>query len=206
MDTVSSIIVGIGSVCFIAMIYNGIKERRNKSHATKTEIDMEDNDEMRTTPLQEQGTDSEPESGPEYYLSALAIIKDIVSEMGCKPVIDERGWLQFIYQDQIYHVDCYGNTATIWKPGWACIEKSNPEWPIIREALNETNRKEYTTVCYRYEKDIKAYMLHFHKEVSFIVGDNNHKQIIKRVLDSFIFTQQRIDNYIVQKLQGIENE
>lgn len=50
-------------------------------------------------------------------------------------------------------------------------------------------------------------MLHFHKEVSLIPGDNNHnKQIVKSTLDSFIFIQQRIDDYVVKKLQSIDYE
>lgn len=116
MDIVTSIIVGIGSLCLVSLIYNGIKERRSKPQVKKSEIDMEDNDHKNTVQSQEQPPK------PESFLTALAIIKGVVSEMGCHPVVDERGWLQFTYQGQIYNLDCNGNTATIWKPSWACIE------------------------------------------------------------------------------------
>lgn len=98
-----------------------------------------------TTPETERNTNAQADA---YIAETSKRMKEILIQMGCQPVVNPDHSIDVEYQgvslcfmfgrDHVRVVDLF----------WSTIHKDNPSWPLLMQAINETNISNFPTLYY----------------------------------------------------------
>lgn len=143
------------------------------------------------------GGSPDDDSRPDTAANMLRALRGI----GCQPVPeeDEEDAMNVQYQGEKFYIECGGPYARIWDPAWAQIKTDDPEYPIVREAINATNFSFGPTVVMTRPNDEGIVTIHSRRDIMLHPALPEHEQYVKAVLDSFF----EIKGVLRQRLQDL---
>ena len=173
------------------------KEENSTANATESTVDAA---EGATTPTEEQ-------AAVNHALMTAKLMKDALIEIGCQPVEKDGNTLEVGYQGELFVIEFSNNFARIWDPGWTHIKADDPNWPILRVALNHANHDfGYATVVYTNPNEDGIIVLHSHFDLLLLPMIPQLPLYVKSVLNIFFFTQKRVTDYFHHVRQQQQEE
>lgn len=188
MDLVTSIIVGVGSLCTASMIYTHFKDRKERKQeinmdAEKTDISQEEQHNRRT-------------------LTTMAIVEGILTDMQCMPQMGDNGLLQFDFQGEHFEVQFNGFNAQFWNPGWSFVDIADPNYNSILHAANFANVSSPATVVYTNPDSEGRVIFHSKRSVVVVPGWEGNEMLVRGVIDSLFQIQRDMRQIVVSNLHN----
>lgn len=188
MDLITSIIVGVGSLCTASIIYTNIKDRQKRIH----KIDMET----------EQTEISQEELHKRKTLTTMVIVEGILSDLQCMPRMGENGLLQFDFQGEHFEVQFNGFNAQFWNPGWSFVGIDDPNYNSILRAANFANISSPATVVYTNPDNEGRVIFHSKRSVVVIPGWGENDMLVRSVIDSLFQIQRDMRQIVVSNIHN----
>lgn len=170
------IIIGVAVLCFIV---SKMLDRKQKN--------MEN--EIREAIAEQNGT---PNPDTPARMSRTLI------HLGCQPQLNDDNTLVVQYQGETFHVEFFGLCARIWDPYWAGTKTDDPDFPKLREAVNNVNFKTGPTIVYTAPDKDGIIGLHSRMDVLLHPACPDNEPYVKAALDSFFLAKEELRKTIHQ--------
>lgn len=75
-------------------------------------------------------------------LESQALVVNILKEMGCDPVVkndETKITLEVMFQGSLFNMVFWRQIIFVDNGYWSTIKVDDPDWPLVREAINVTN-------------------------------------------------------------------
>ncbi|MDE6755479.1 MAG: hypothetical protein K2J82_12845 [Muribaculaceae bacterium] len=178
---------------------NFSQDEKEKSHASNPDAEAGPN----TVP---EHPDSASSSSGDKEKNNNNYICSIISAIGCQPKHNDNGAISFHYQGEEFFLDYNGTYLRIWDPSWAHIELSNPAFPNLLKAINESNYSFGPTILYTRPDASGVVVLHSRYDIFFPSDANNDPDFLKASLMLFFDAKHTLTKNI-KKIddEGIAN-
>lgn len=173
---INTIVITI--VSFVA-IYYLLKLIMYKKDESEPAVYYSSSSESETTPLNNESTPN--------------IVFDALQSLGCQPEFGEHNILTVSYQGETFEFNFSENRSRfvrVWDPCWAAINANDPQFNLIKDAVNAANFNFGPTVLMT-EPD-ENNMVVFHSRFDIIIHPECHDndKYLKSILDSFFYAKE----------------
>ena len=188
MDLITSIIVGVGSLCTASMIYTNIKNKQERKHkiameTEKTEMSQEEVHKRKT-------------------LTTMAIVEGILTDLQCMPRMGDNGLLQFDFQGEHFEIQFNGFNAQFWNPGWSFVSVEDQNCNSILRAANFANVSSPATVVYTNPDSEGRVIFHSKRSVVVVPGWEGNDMLVRSVIDSLFQIQRDMHQIVVSNIHN----
>lgn len=125
-------------------------------------------------------------------VSTLILTYDILTQLGCKPKVEEDGTISMNYQDQHFIFEFVGLQINILSGAWAITRVDAPELPMIREVINMANWYNGPTVILSQPNEDGIMGLFTRRDIMLHPNCSDNVQYMASVINSFFEAQNHI--------------
>lgn len=119
-----------------------------------------------------------------------------LQDMGCQCRTNDHDHIEFKYQGEKFVADARNDNffIGIYAYAWAGFELDDPdaEPELLKQAVNETNKKNFPTMLYTIQQEQRLMVLHSHREFYFSRDIAKPQDYLCAILDSFFQAHQSL--------------
>ncbi len=121
-----------------------------------------------------------------------------LQDMGCQCRTNDHDHIEFKYQGEKFVADARNDNffIGIYAYAWAGFELDDPdaEPELLKQAVNETNKKNFPTMLYTIQQEQRLMVLHSHREFYFSRDIAKPQDYLRSILDSFFYAHRGLSD------------
>lgn len=201
------LIVAIAVLCLVSLLYDHFKEKREDAKMKSFSYVSDDSDSVQLTPSETKETNNEmEETDSTIGFDGLtpqecgnhACILQVLRAIGCQPESQEDGNITVQFQGETFLLRPNGPYfVDIYDLAWSCVQTDDPELPLLKEALIETQWGCPFKFLLRDGSDnaieiSTSYLMWLHP------GNDENKEYMRTVLRLFFLCKDRLHDTFLQ--------
>ena len=126
------------------------------------------------------------------------LMHNVLTNIGCQPQFNDDSTLSVKYQGDNFLIEFCGKYARIWDTWWASSNINDPEFPMLKEAVNKANLGFGPTVLWGASNEEGLIGLHSRCDIMLHPLCNGNESYVEEMLGSFFNTREQVRNEFFQ--------
>lgn len=131
-------------------------------------------------------------------LDTPQLMHNVLTNIGCQPKFNDDNTLSIKYQGDDFLIEFSGKYARIWDTAWAGSNVNDPEFPMLKEAVNKANIGFGPTVMWGASNEEGLVGLHSRCDIILHPSCNGNESYVEEILGSFFNTREQVRNEFFQ--------